>query len=120
MDYAQLSVHSIQSVSDQTDFRLSTVSPPPARHGHAGTGRGLITREEFGEEETIFNMVSGMLLTHSGADGSMRLGLPGSREGRHLLYKAIRSDIPAGILLAAGLRVLAMNGLRSGSFAAQS
>jgi alpha-galactosidase len=101
MDYAQLSVHSIQSVSDQTDFRFNAVI--------AAACASAVTPEQAAvwsypvknssEEETIFNMVSGMLLRihQSGRlDEISDRCLDLVREGISL-YKAIRSDIPAGI-----------------------
>ena len=64
MDYAQLSVHSIQSVSDQTDYRLNAII--------AAACASAVTPEQAAvwsyplkdadEEQTIFNMVSALLL----------------------------------------------------------
>ena len=42
MDYAQLSIHSIQSVSDQTDYRLNAIIAAALRlGGDPGTGGHL-------------------------------------------------------------------------------
>ena len=64
MDYASLSHHSIQSTSDQTDYRLTGII--------AAASASAVTPEqaavwsyplkEAGEEETIFNMVNSLLL----------------------------------------------------------
>jgi alpha-galactosidase len=64
MDYASLSHHSIQSTSDQTDYRLTGII--------AAASASAVTPEQAavwsyplkdaGEEETIFNMVNSLLL----------------------------------------------------------
>ncbi|MEI6035418.1 MAG: glycoside hydrolase family 36 protein [Verrucomicrobiae bacterium] len=64
MDYASLSHHSIQSTSDQTDYRLTGII--------AAAAVSAVTPEQAAvwsypiknasEEETIFNMVNGILL----------------------------------------------------------
>lgn len=64
MDYASLSHHSIQSTSDQTDYRLNGII--------AAASASAVTPEqaavwsyppkEAGGEETIFNMVNALLL----------------------------------------------------------
>ncbi len=101
MDYAQLSVHSIQSVSDQTDYRLNAII--------AAACASAVTPEQAAvwsyplkdadEEETIFNMVSALLLRvhqsgrlHELSSASLEL----VREGI-ALYKRIRPDIPKGL-----------------------
>jgi alpha-galactosidase len=101
MDYAQLSVHSIQSVSDQTDYRLNAVI--------AAACASAVTPEQAAvwsyplkdadEEETIFNMVSTLLLRvhQSGLLNEIspaRLRLVKEGIAR---YKEIRSDIPVGL-----------------------
>jgi alpha-galactosidase len=101
MDYAQLSVHSIQSVSDQTDYRLNAMI--------AAACASAVTPEQAAvwsyplkdadEEETIFNMVSVLLLRvhqsgllHEISSGRLQLVKEGIA-----VYKEIRSDIPEGI-----------------------
>ncbi len=101
MDYAQLSVHSIQSVSDQTDYRLNAVI--------AAACASAVTPEQAAvwsyplkdadEEETIFNMVNGLLLRvhqsgllHEISPARLRLVKEGIA-----LYKGIRSHIPEGL-----------------------
>ncbi len=101
MDYALLSRHSIQSSSDQTDYRRNAaiVAACP----------GAVTPEQCGvwsyplpdgdEEEVIFNMVNALLLRihQSGLLPSL------SPERRALVkeaitvYKEIRQDIPRSI-----------------------
>jgi alpha-galactosidase len=101
MDYAQLSVHSIQSVSDQTDYRLNAII--------AAACASAVTPEQAAvwsyplkdadEEETIFNMVSALLLRvhqsgrlHEISSACLQL----VKEGL-ALYKRIRSNIPEGL-----------------------
>jgi alpha-galactosidase len=101
MDYAQLSVHSIQSVSDQTDYRLNAII--------AAACASAVTPEQAAvwsyplkdadEEQTIFNMVSALLLRvhqsgrlHEISSACLQL----VKEGL-ALYKRIRSDIPKGL-----------------------
>ena len=101
MDYAQLSVHSIQSVSDQTDYRLNAII--------AAACASAVTPEQAAvwsyplkdadEEETIFNMVSALLLRvhqsgrlHELSSASLELVKEGIA-----LYKRIRFDIPQGL-----------------------
>jgi len=101
MDYAQLSVHSIQSVSDQTDYRLNAII--------AAACVSAVTPEQAAvwsyplkgadEEETIFNMVSVLLLRihQSGCIQEISSAcLQLVKEGI-ALYKRIRTDIPKGI-----------------------
>jgi alpha-galactosidase len=101
MDYAQLSVHSIQSVSDQTDYRLNAII--------AAACASAVTPEQAAvwsyplkdadEEQTIFNMVSALLLRvhqsgrlHEISSASLQLVKEGIA-----LYKRIRPDIPEGL-----------------------
>jgi alpha-galactosidase len=101
MDYAQLSLHSIQSVSDQTDYRLNAII--------AAACVSAVTPEQAAvwsyplkdadEEQTIFNMVSVLLLRvhqsgrlHEISSACLQL----VKEGL-ALYKRIRSDIPQGL-----------------------
>lgn len=100
IDYAQLAVHSIQSVSDQTDYRLngliaaacaSAVTPEQAAVWSYPLRDGS-------EEETIFNMVNTLLFRihqsgHLHEISPSRLALV--TEGI-TLYKHIRTDIPSG------------------------
>jgi alpha-galactosidase len=101
MDYAQLSLHSIQSVSDQTDYRLNAII--------AAACASAVTPEQAAvwsyplkgadEEETIFNMVSVLLLRihqsgclHEISSACLQLVKEGIA-----VYKRIRPDIPNGI-----------------------
>jgi alpha-galactosidase len=101
MDYAQLSIHSIQSVSDQSDYRLNAII--------AAACASAVTPEQAAvwsyplkgadEEETIFNMVSVLLLRihQSGCVQEMSPAcLQLVKEGI-AVYKRIRLDIPKGI-----------------------
>jgi alpha-galactosidase len=101
MDYAQLSVHSIQSISDQTDYRLNAII--------AAACASAVTPEQAAvwsyplkgadEEQTIFNMVSALLLRihQSGCIHEISpAGLQLVKEGI-AVYKRIRSAIPKGI-----------------------
>jgi alpha-galactosidase len=101
MDYAQLSIHSIQSISDQTDYRLNAII--------AAACASAVTPEQAAvwsyplanadEEETIFNMVSVLLLRvhQSGRlDQLCSSCLQLVKEAINL-YKEIRSDIPKGV-----------------------
>ena len=100
-DYAQLSLHSMQSTSDQTDYRLNAVI--------AAASASAITPEQAAvwsyplkdgnEEETILNMVNALLLRihqsgriHEISD--RRFGF--IKEGI-ALYKSIRGDIRRGL-----------------------
>jgi alpha-galactosidase len=64
MDYASLSHHSIQSTSDQTDYRLTGIIA--AASASAATPEQAAVwsypLKDAGEEETIFNMVNSLLL----------------------------------------------------------
>jgi len=101
LDYAQLSVHSIQSTSDQTDYRLNAVI--------AAASASAVTPEqaavwsyplkEGDEEETILNMVNALLLRihqsgHIHEISKRRFGF--IQEGI-ALYKTIRRDIRRGL-----------------------
>lgn len=108
MDYAMLSRYSIQSTSDQDDYRLyatiaanapTAVTPEqaavwayPMNHEEEVSERAL-------QEETVFNMVNAMLLRihqsgHLAKLDEMRLGLV--KEGI-AVYKRIRGDIAASL-----------------------
>jgi alpha-galactosidase len=101
MDYALLSRHSIQSSSDQTDYRRTAAI--------AAAGPSALTPEQCAvwsyplpvgdEEEVIFNMVNALLLRihQSGLLPTLtseRLAL--IKEGI-TLYKQLRQDIPQSI-----------------------
>ena len=101
MDYAQLSLHSIQSVSDQTDYRLNAVI--------AAASASAVTPEQAAiwsyplsdadEEQTIFNMVSALLLRVHQSGRLDEISSPSLqlvKEGI-ALYKQIRCDIPKGL-----------------------
>ncbi len=100
-DYAQMSVHSLQSTSDQTDYRLNAVI--------AAASASAVTPEQAGvwsyplkdgdEEETILNMVNALLMrVHQSGRiheiSKRRFGLV--QEGI-ALYKAIRGDVGRGL-----------------------
>ncbi|HEX4085776.1 MAG TPA: glycoside hydrolase family 36 protein [Chthoniobacteraceae bacterium] len=101
LDYSQLSVHSIQSISDQTDYRIngliaaacaSAACPEQAAIWSYPLRRGT-------EEETIFNMVNALLLRihQSGRIQDIsprRLALV--KQGI-AVYKKIRAAIPRGL-----------------------
>jgi alpha-galactosidase len=101
LDYAQLAIHSIQSTSDQTDYRLNAVI--------AAACASAVTPEQAAvwsyplkdgnEEETIMNMVNALLLRihQSGRIHEIspkRFALV--REGVSL-YKTLRKDIRRGL-----------------------
>ena len=101
MDYAQLSVHSIQSVSDQTDYRLNAVI--------AAACASAVTPEQAAvwsyplkgaeDEQIIFNMVTVLLLRihQSGCIHELSpAGFQLVKEGI-AVYKQIRREIPKGI-----------------------
>lgn len=108
MDYAMLSRYSIQSTSDQDDYRLyatiaanapTAVTPEqaavwayPMNHEEEVSERAL-------QEETVFNMVNAMLLRihqsgHLAKLDEMRFGLV--KEGIEV-YKRIRGDIAVSL-----------------------
>jgi alpha-galactosidase len=101
LDYAQLAQHSIQSTSDQTDYRLNAVI--------AAACASAVTPEQAAvwsyplkdgdEEETIMNMVNALLwrIHQSGRIheiSSERFAMV--KEGISL-YKTIRKDIQRGL-----------------------
>lgn len=101
MDYALLSVHSIQSTSDQTDYRLNGVI--------AAASASAVTPEqaavwsyplkEGDEEETILNMVNALLLRihQSGRIHEISKRRFGFIQEGIALYKTIRRDIRRGL-----------------------
>lgn len=101
MDYAQLAVHPIQSVSDQTDYRLNGIIAAACASAVTPEQAAVWSYplKEGGEEETIFNMVNALLLRvhQSGRLHEIsreRLSLV--KEGINL-YKSIRSKIRSGL-----------------------
>ena len=64
MDYASLSHHSIQSTSDQTDYRLTGIIAAASASAVAPEQAAVWSYplKGAGEEETIFNMVNALLL----------------------------------------------------------
>jgi alpha-galactosidase len=101
MDYAQLSLHSIQSVSDQPDYRLNAIIAAACASAVAPEQAAIWSYplRDADEEQTIFNMVSALLLRvhqsgrlHELPSASLQL----VKEGISL-YKRIRSDIPKGL-----------------------
>jgi alpha-galactosidase len=101
MDYAQLAIHSVQSVSDQTDFRLNAIIAAACTSAVTPEQAALWSYPLKGadEEETIFNMVTVLLLRihqsgclHEISPAALRLVKEGIA-----VYKRIRSDIPKGM-----------------------
>ena len=101
MDYAQLAIHSIQSVSDQTDFRLNGIIAAACASAVTPEQAALWSYPLKGadEEETIFNMVTVLLLRihqsgclHEISPACLQLVKEGIA-----VYKRIRGDIPEGI-----------------------
>ncbi len=101
MDYAQLSVQSIQSISDQTDFRLNAIIAAACASAVTPEQAAIWSYPLKGadEEETIFNMVSVLLLRihqsgclHEISPAALQLVKEGIA-----VYKRIRLDIPKAI-----------------------
>ena len=101
MDYAQLRVHSIQSVTDQTDYRLngliaaacaSAVTPEQAAIWSYPLKDGT-------EEEAIFNMVSVLLgrIHQSGRLDQISAARFDLVREAITLYKGLRAEIPKAI-----------------------
>lgn len=108
MDYAMLSRYSIQSTSDQDDYRLyatiaanapTAVTPEQAAvWAYPMNHEEKISQREL-KEETVFNMVNAMLLRihqsgHLAKLDEMRFGLVKEGIG---VYKCIRRDIAEGL-----------------------
>ena len=108
MDYAMLSRYSIQSTSDQDDYRLyatiaanapTAVTPEQAAvWAYPMNHEEEISQREL-KEETVFNMVNAMLLRihqsgHLAKLDEMRFGLVKEGIG---VYKRIRRDIAEGL-----------------------
>lgn len=101
LDYAQLALHSIQSITDQTDYRLNGIVAAACASAACPEQAAIWSYplREGTDEETIFNMVNVLLLRvhQSGRVQDIsprRLAL--IREGIEV-YKQIRSAIPAGL-----------------------
>ena len=101
MDYAQLSVQSLQSVSDQTDYRLNAIIAAACASAVTPEQAAIWSYplKDADEEQTIFNMVSALLLRvhqsgrlHELSSASLQLVKQGIA-----LYKQIRADIPKGL-----------------------
>ncbi|HEY6676164.1 MAG TPA: glycoside hydrolase family 36 protein [Terrimicrobium sp.] len=101
MDYAQLAIHSIQSVSDQTDFRLNAIIAAACASAVTPEQAAIWSYPLKGadEEETIFNMVTVLLLRihqsgclHEISSAALQLVKEGIA-----VYKRIRPDISRGI-----------------------
>jgi alpha-galactosidase len=101
MDYAQLAIHSIQSISDQTDFRLNGIIAAACASAVTPEQAAIWSYPVKGadEEETIFNMVTVLLLRihqsgclHEISPAALQLVKEGIA-----VYKRIRADIPKGL-----------------------
>jgi alpha-galactosidase len=101
MDYALLSRHSIQSSSDQTDYRRTAAiaAACPSAVTPEQCGVWSYPLPEGDEEEAIFNMVNALLLRiHQ--SGLLTAVSPERRalvKEAITLYKQIRQDIPHSI-----------------------
>lgn len=100
MDYAMLQRLSLQSVSDQTDYRQNAAIAAMAASG-VTPEQGAVwsyPSREGNEEEAVFNMVNAMLArVHQ--SGFLNKLPPASLARVHegiRCYKAIRQDIPKG------------------------
>lgn len=101
MDYAMLSRYSIQSSSDQTDYRKYAAIAASCATGVTPEQCGVWSYplREGDAEEVVFNMVNAMLMRihqsgHLAEISPERLALV--REGI-TYYKSIRKDIPQGL-----------------------
>ncbi|NCB92026.1 MAG: alpha-galactosidase [Clostridia bacterium] len=100
IDYALLSKHSIQSVSDQGDYRkfahIAAASPSAIIPEQSGIWSYPV--RESDEEATIFNMVNAMLLRihQSGRIDLIRDECVALVKEGISYYKSIRKDIPFG------------------------
>ena len=108
MDYAMLARHSIQSTSDQDDYRLyatiaanapTAVTPEQAAvWAYPMNHEGAVSEDQL-REETVFNMVNAMLLRihqsgHLAKLDEMRFGLVQEGIG---VYKQIRTELSKGL-----------------------
>jgi alpha-galactosidase len=101
MDYALLSRHSIQSSSDQTDYRRTAAiaAACPSAVTPEQCGVWSYPLPEGDEEEVIFNMVNA-LLVRIHQSGLLTVVSPQRRalvKEAITLYKQIRQDIPHSI-----------------------
>ncbi len=101
MDYAQLAVHPIQSVSDQTNYRLNGVIAAACVSAVTPEQAAIWSYplKDADEEETIFNMVNTLLVRihQSGRLHEIsRRRLALVKEGI-VLHKCIRSNIRGGL-----------------------
>ncbi|MDR1280844.1 MAG: alpha-galactosidase [Opitutaceae bacterium] len=101
MDYAMLRVHPVQSVSDQTDYRLNALIAAAAASAVAPEQAAIwsYSKPDGDEEETIFNLVNALLLRVHQSGGIRELTtLRFARIVEGLaLYKKIRPDIRRGL-----------------------
>ena len=101
MDYAMLGQHSIQSVTDQTDYRFNAVIAASAASAVAPEQAAIWSYPiaSGNEEETIFNMVNALLLRIH--QSGCLLDLSERRFQRVVeaiaLYKKIRGDFSTGL-----------------------
>ncbi|MGE5557273.1 MAG: glycoside hydrolase family 36 protein [Bacillota bacterium] len=101
MDYALLSRHSIQSISDQEDYTAMAAIAGAGMSGAAPEQLAVWTypKRDGDREETVFNMVNAMLMRIHQSGHLADL----SEERRNLVkagiayYKTIRSDIARGV-----------------------
>lgn len=101
LDYAMLSRHSIQSVSDQTDYRKNAViaAAAPSLASPEQCAIWSYPLRDGDKEEVIFNMVNAMLMRIHQSGHLAEI----SRDNFELVkkgieyYKEIRSDIKEGI-----------------------
>lgn len=101
MDYAQLSVHNLQSVTDQTDYRLNAViaAASPSAVTPEQSAIWSYPLKDSDSEETIFNMINTILLRihQSGrVDEVSNTNLNLIREGISL-HKSIRKHLRKGL-----------------------
>ncbi|AHF91989.1 glycoside hydrolase [Opitutaceae bacterium TAV5] len=101
MDYAMLRLHPLQSVSDQSDYRLNALIAAAAASAVAPEQAAVWSypKPDGDEEETIFNLVN-VLLLRVHQSGCIR-DLSTRRFARITeglaLYKKIRADIRRGL-----------------------
>ncbi len=100
IDYALLSRHSIQSVSDQSDYRrfahIAAASPSAITPEQCAVWS--YPTEEADEEATIFNMINAMLLRvhQSGRPDLLKEECFEMVKEGVCYYKSIRKNIPVG------------------------
>lgn len=101
MDYAQLSIHNLQSITDQSDYRLNAViaAACPSAVTPEQAAIWSYPVKESDSEETIFNMINAILLRihQSGRiDEVSNTNLDLIREGISL-HKSIRKHLHKGL-----------------------